>query len=182
MMGATATRAAEVTRWEGTASLKAFALEAGAWAALALVLVRLRDPLVGLLALLGPQADYFVERNGSELGVWLAGIVTTVAVSRIARVVWRAVGARTTRYRLSSRHLVVESGYFSKTLREVNLRAIDDVLVQRPFLARLVGVGEIAVVASETDRKGPRARVRLTGVIDPLAVHALIRQAVHDAR
>jgi hypothetical protein len=181
-MVGTAAGAAEVTRWEGMASLKAFALEAGAWGALALAAIRLRDPLVALLGLLGPQVDYFVERNASALGLWLAGIVSTLAVSRVARVVWRALGARTTRYRLSSRHLAIESGFFSKTLREINLRAVDDVVVRRPFLGRLVGVGEIAVVASETDRKGLRTRVRLPGVVDPLAVHALIRQAVHDAR
>jgi len=170
-----------VTRWEGTASLRAFALEAGAWAALALAVVQLRGPLVHLVALLGPEADYFVERNGEDLGLWLAGVVTTLAVSRIAHVLWRAIGARTNRYRLSDRHLVVESGFFSKTLREINLRAIDDVVVRRPFLGRLVRVGEIAVVTSETDRKGPGLRIRLPGVLDPLAVHGFIRAAVHDA-
>jgi uncharacterized membrane protein YdbT with pleckstrin-like domain len=182
MVGATAAEAAEVTRWEGTASLKVFALEAGGWAALALALVRLRDPLVGLLALLGPEVSYFAERNGDLLGAWLVGIVTTAAASKIARLLWRAVGARTNRYRLSNRHLVVESGFFSKTIREVDLRAIDDVMVRRPFFGRLVGVGEIAVMTSEVDRKGPRTRVRLPGVVDPEAVHALIRKAVHEAR
>lgn len=173
--------AGEVTRWEGTAALRVFALEAGAWALLALGVVALRDHVVSLLAGAGPLVGGFVERNWDEVGLIVAGIATTVGVSRIARVLWRAVGARTNRYSLSTRHLRVESGFFSKSIREINLRAVDDILIQRSLLGRLVGVGEIAVVGFEADGRTPRTRLRLPGVADPLAVHALIREAVHQA-
>src|SRR5215471_7353137 len=176
-MGSTSAAAAgEVTRWESGASLKALALEAGAWALLGLAVIKLSDRLVGLIALAGPAAADVVESSSNELALVLAGIVSAVAVSRIARVLWRAVHARTSHYRLSNRHLVVESGFFSKTVREINVRAIDDVLVRRSLLGRMVGVGEIAIVASEADRTGPRTRVRLPGVPNPSAVHALIRE------
>lgn len=180
-VGATGAGGGEVTRWEGTASVRLFLLEAGAWAALALAVIPLQDRLIGLLDLAGPAASYFAEQHADQLGLVLVGIVTTIAASRIARILWRAVGARTNRYRLSNRHLVVESGLFSKTVREINLRAIDHVMIHRPFLGRLLGIGEIAIVAVEVDPKDPKARVRMPGVADPMAVHALIREAVHEA-
>jgi len=182
MSGISAAAPGEVTRWESAASLKALALEAGVWAVLGLAVIKLSDRLVGLIALAGPAAADVVDRSSNELALLLAGIVSAVAVSRIARVLWRAVRARTSRYRLSNRHLVVESGFFSKTVREINVKAIDDVMVRRSLLGRLVGVGEIAIVASEADDKGPRTRVRLPGVPDPRAVHALIREVVHESQ
>jgi hypothetical protein len=181
MAGGNVAGSGEVTRWEGTASLKLFILEAGGWAAVALAVVRVRDQLVGLLGLAGPEASYFAERNANELGLLLVGIVTTAAVARISRILWQAVGARTNRYRLSNRHLVVETGFLSKTVREINLRAVDDVMVHRSFLGRLVRVGEIAVVSSNVDRMGPKTRLRMPGVTDPNAVHDLIREAVQQA-
>ena len=112
--------------------------------------------------------------------------VVVVAGGRIVRLVWRGLVLRSHSYRLSNQRLLVESGVFSKTIDEIDLRTVDDITFHQSFVERLLGLGEIGIVSSEPDVQGGALRrggmrARLMGVSDPRAVREQIRNAAYEA-
>ncbi len=93
------------------------------------------------------------------------------------RIALRAARLRTTRYRLTNQRLVVESGLVSRTLAEVDLRSVEDLVFQQGPLERLLGIGRVSVVSS--DRNTPR--LQLLGVKDPKGTRELIRTQAYAA-
>jgi uncharacterized membrane protein YdbT with pleckstrin-like domain len=123
-----------------------------------------------------------------EPGLRLAAVVFVVVVAggRIARLVWRGLGLRSHSYRLTNQRLLVESGVFSRTIDEIDLRTVDDITFHQSFADRLLGLGQIGIVSSEPGAGGGalgRAgmRARLIGVPDPRAVREQIRNAAYEA-
>jgi len=172
---------AETLLWEATPSLRTFSAEIVLLMVVAGALFALTDPLVALLGEL-PFASARLARDlQPQLELLFPGIVLSAAVARIARVLWRAVVVRRHRYRLSNRRLVVESGLLSREVREIDVRAIDDILLRQSLLGRLLGVGEIALVAAIPDGKGPRQKLRLEGLRDAADARDAIRDAAFQA-
>jgi uncharacterized membrane protein YdbT with pleckstrin-like domain len=61
-------------------------------------------------------------------------------------------------YRITSRRIVVETGILSKHLEQTDLYRVNDYSVERPFLQRLVGTGNL--VLKSMDKTTPELRVR----------------------
>jgi uncharacterized membrane protein YdbT with pleckstrin-like domain len=84
---------------------------------------------------------------------------------------WRALGRH---YRITSRRVVVETGVLSKTLEQVDLYRVNDYTVERPFLQRLMGTGNL--VLKTMDKTTPE--VKVLGVkTDVVALYERLRVA-----
>jgi uncharacterized membrane protein YdbT with pleckstrin-like domain len=69
---------------------------------------------------------------------------------------------------------VVETGVLSKRLEQVDLYRISDYAVERPFLQRLLGTGN--VVLTTLDKSTPRITLRAIKA-DVVALYERLRQA-----
>jgi hypothetical protein len=78
-------------------------------------------------------------------------------------------------YRVTTQRIIIESGLFSKSLEEIDMRSVDDIEFRQSFLERIFGIGEIAVVS--TDKVAPRRT--LHGIRDPRNTRELIRGAAY---
>jgi uncharacterized membrane protein YdbT with pleckstrin-like domain len=176
--------------WDGKPSLKALAVDIAATLlftiALALVVYFAYGPVLRTVARISRGAAEAVANN--EPGLRLAAIVFVVFVAgwRAVRLVWRGLVLRSHGYRLSNQRLLVESGVFSRTINEIDLRTVDDITFHQRFTERLLGVGQIGIVSSEPDPESgaPRrasVRAKLLGVPDPRAVREQIRNAAYAA-
>jgi membrane protein YdbS with pleckstrin-like domain len=167
--------------WEGAPSLKALAVTMAATAlfaiALPLVVYLAYDPLRDLVSSAGRNAAGIVrEHEGSARTVIVLLVVAAVAV-RVVRLAWRMLALRSHRYGVSNQRIMVESGVFSKTLVEVDMRTIDDITFHQTFVERLLGIGQIAIVSSEPSTPS----VKLVGVPDPRQIRELIRNSAYQA-
>ena len=95
-------------------------------------------------------------------GVWIAcGLVALIAHLKTT----------TTKYHLTSERLRITTGLFSTATEEVELRRVRDSSVSKPFLLRLLGLGNVHVVSA--DLSAPR--LTLQGVHDPDGLQAKVR-------
>jgi uncharacterized membrane protein YdbT with pleckstrin-like domain len=67
---------------------------------------------------------------------------------------WRSLGRH---YRITSRRVVVETGVLSKRLEQVDLYRVNDYTVERPFLQRLMGTGNLLL--KTMDKTTPEVNV-----------------------
>ena len=179
--------------WEGGPSLKVLTLDLVGTLlfSLGLVLVVTLAYHPALRAISGFSRDAARAVADNEPGLRLAAIVFVIVVAggRWARLVWRGLVLRSHSYRLSNQRLLVESGVFSRTIDEIDLRTVDDISFHQSFAERLLGLGQIGIVSSEpaanasamvmARRSGMRAR--LVAVADPRAVREQIRNAAYEA-
>jgi uncharacterized membrane protein YdbT with pleckstrin-like domain len=179
---------AEETLWEGSPALKILALDLVSTVllslALSLVVALGFRPALHFFAGFSRQAAAAVATY--EPGIRLAAVVfVLVMIGRWAgRLVWRGLALRGNRYRLSNQRLVLESGVFSKTVTELDIRTVDEVSFRQSFAERLLGIGQIWLVSStpaESNAGARRRTVRLVGVLDPRAVREKIRDAAYAA-
>ena len=167
--------------WEGSPSLKAMAVSMIATAVFAIVVpiavylayTPVRDLVVHASR---DAADLVVEHEDTaRTGIILA--VVALVSARLVRLGWRTLVLRSHRYGISNQRIMVESGVFSKSLAEIDVRTIDDITFHQTLNERLMGIGEIAIRSS--DATNPR--VRLVGVPDPRQVRELIRNSAYQA-
>ena len=90
--------------------------------------------------------------------------------------VWYLVAS--TRYRLTTQRLFVQTGLIAKKLEEVELFRVKDVTVSQRFLQRLFDVGSVVVLS--TDDTTPR--LELAGICNPIEVKEKIRNAFRTSR
>jgi membrane protein YdbS with pleckstrin-like domain len=178
---AVATASSEEVVWEGVPSLKAMASEAvmtGLFAiGLPLVVGLGFDPLLSLLAQLGRPVADAVGTNRSTISLVLTVAVTVLVVARLAKLIWHAAVLRSHRYKVSNQRILLETGVLSKRIDEVDMRTIEDIEFRQRFLERLLGIGDIAIIAAD---KG-MARFRLIAVENPRDVRELIRSNAFQA-
>jgi hypothetical protein len=171
----------EEVLWEGSPSLKALTVSMVATALFAIVV-----PLVVYLAY-APARDLLSSASRDTAGLVrehedTARTVITLAVvavvgARLVRLGWRMLVLRSQRYGVSNQRIMMESGVFSKTLVEIDVRTIDDITFHQTFVERMLGIGQIAVLSSEPSTP----RVKLVGVPDPRAVRELVRNSAYQA-
>jgi membrane protein YdbS with pleckstrin-like domain len=164
---AAAASTAEQTLWEAHPSGLLLLGQAVAVALVVLVLVVLAAFLFPALADVGRSTWFDASKAWSVLAVVLGAYV----VFRGIRIALHAARLRSTHYRLSNQRLVVETGLVTRTLLEVDLRSVDDLVFRQGLMERLLGIGTISVVSS--DHNAPR--LALLGVKDPRAIRELIR-------
>ena len=178
---AAATALNEEVVWEGVPSLKAMASEAvttGLFAiGLPLVVGLGFDPLLSLLAQLGRPVADALDTNRPTIRLVLTVAVTVVVVARLAKLAWHAAVLRSHRYKVSNQRILLETGVLSKRIDEVDMRTIEDIEFRQRFLERMLGIGDIAIIAAD---KG-MARFRLLAVENPRDVRELIRSNAFQA-
>ena len=178
---AVAATAGEQVIWEGVPSIKAMLVEIVATAVYALglpILVLLAfNPVLSLVAGLGRQAAELVASNRPTIQTVVTAAVAMVVVARLAKLAWHVAVLRGHRYRISNQRIVLETGALSKRIDEIDMRTVEDIEFQQRFLERLLGIGEIAIVAADKQM----ARFRLLGIENPRQLRELIRAHAFQA-
>ena len=177
--------------WEGKPSLKVLIGDfvwAGVYALVLALGVAFLFPLaLDAIGKLSEASARAIALNAPGLRLAAILFVVVVAGQRLVRVVWRALVLRGNSYRLSNQRLLVESGVFSRTIDEIDLRTVDDITFHQRFFERMLGLARIGIVASDPGRAADglagRARtvVELVGIADPRAVREQIRNAAYEA-
>jgi len=184
---------AEQQLWEGKPSLKIltvdliWALLFGAGVAIGVALVF--APALAAIAKLSTGTARAIASNAPGLRLAAIVFVVVVAGQRIARLAWRGFVLRALSYRLSDQRLLIESGVFSRTIDEIDLRTVDDLTFHQRFSERLLDLGRIGIVSSEPGADGggggvvrrAGTKAELVGIPDPRAVRELIRNAAYAA-
>jgi len=174
----------EETLWEGSPSIKSLTLAITSTALFAMVLttamVLSYRPALRFIAGISDGLAKTVADD--EPGLRLAAVLCVVFVvgARLVKLAWRMIALRSQHYRLSNQRLLLEGGVLSKSITEIDLRSVDEILFNQPPLERLLGLGDIVVVSSEPGGRGNRERVRLVGVVDPRDVREKIRTAAYQ--
>ncbi|MGO9830872.1 MAG: PH domain-containing protein [Myxococcaceae bacterium] len=167
----------EQTLWEASPSARL--LVGDTVATLAVVLTAVLLLAVGLPALLAAlgQASRNAWVDGARAPLVLTVVLALYLALRGSRLALRGARLRSTRYRLTNQRLLVESGLVSRSMVEVDLRSVEDLVFHQGPLERLLGIGTVSVVSS--DKGSPR--LLLLGVKDPKATRELIRSQAYAA-
>ena len=104
--------------------------------------------------------------------------MSCILVLPIPIVIWKWLSVRCTRYTLTTQRLQLETGVFNKHLEEIELYRIKDSELQRPFVQRIVGLGTVRVLSSDSTM--PEMFVRCVANADGL--RELIREHVEKVR
>ena len=184
---------AEQQLWEGKPSLKVLTGDL-VWTLLFTLVLSLGvgmlfAPALAVVAKMSEASARAVALNAPGLRFAAILFVVVVAGQRMVRLGWRALVLRGKSYRLSNQRLLVESGVFSRTIEEIDLRTVDDITFHQRFFERMLGLARIGIIASEPGRDGgggglavrPRTVVELVGIADPRAIREQIRNAAYEA-
>lgn len=84
-----------------------------------------------------------------------------------------------TKYRITTQRIVIDSGIFSKKLEQLDLYRVNDFQVERPFMQRIMGTGNIRM--QTTDRSNPE--VALDAIkVDVVELYEKLRVAVEASK
>jgi uncharacterized membrane protein YdbT with pleckstrin-like domain len=173
--------AAEQVVWEGGPSLKLMMVEIISTAVYALGLPVVAffafDPVLSLVTGLGAQAADLVASNRPTIRLAVIALVAIVVAARVVKLAWHVAVLRGHRYRISNQRIVLETGALSKRIDEIDMRTVEDIEFRQRFLERLLGIGEIAIVAADKQM----GRFRLMGVEKPRELRELIRANAFQA-
>lgn len=93
--------------------------------------------------------------------------------------IYSAIKAKSVHYKITTERIVVERGFFSKRMEQLDLYRIVDYVVERPFGQRMMGTGNIVLEAM--DKTTPE--VRIDGVkTDVVALYERLRYATEQAK
>jgi uncharacterized membrane protein YdbT with pleckstrin-like domain len=123
------------------------------------------------------------------LAIWSAGRVARPDVSPALvvlagllplalGVLWTWLVRISREYRLYRDSLEVEAGILARSIENLQLFRVRDLSLSQSVLARLLGVGDIAVTS--TDRS--TARLLIRGVADPRGLYETLRDLVADSQ
>jgi membrane protein YdbS with pleckstrin-like domain len=132
----------------------------------------------GLPALASSSSDVrsFVEAHGNDLRLAIIGLLTLALIPSVFALLMAAARNKATHYRVTNQRIIIESGLFSRSLDEIDMRSVDDIEFRQSFLERIFGIGEIVVVS--TDKVAPRRT--LHGIHDPRNMRELIRATAYQ--
>jgi len=87
--------------------------------------------------------------------------------------------SRSTRFKITTQRVVVETGLLSKRMDQLDVYRINDFVVERPFGQRLAGTGNLVLTAM--DRTTPEMRLVGLGT-DVVALYERLRTAAEEAK
>lgn len=123
------------------------------------------------LASISSETRTFVEQNGNMLELGIVLVLAFFVLHALTLLLQAFARIRNTHYKVTNQRIVIQSGVFSRSLEEIDMRMVDDIEFRQSFLERLFGIGEVFVVS--TDKVAPR--FCLHGIHDPLQTRELIR-------
>src|SRR6202521_1326516 len=155
----------EETLWRGTPS---WALLFGKIVRAALAAVLL--PLILYLGYDWLSASPAIQDKHDT--IFRVGWLITFAVVLVLaiQVIIALARIKSTLYPITNQRVIIESGLFSKSVEDIDLRTIDDTSFQQRVLDRLLGIGNVTIVSS--DKMAPT--YILHGVPDPRALRETI--------
>lgn len=108
----------------------------------------------------------------------LGGLLLAVLTLGLAALVmW--LHTRSTHYKITTQRLVVEQGIFSKRMEQIDLYRIVDYVVERPFLQRMMGTGNL--VLETLDKTTPE--IRIEGIkTDVVALYERLRYCTEQEK
>lgn len=109
-----------------------------------------------------------------SLGAWLLAIFT-VGIAAL----WFWLRAKGVRYRITTQRVIVERGLLSKRMDQIDLYRINDYVVDRPFMQRVVGTGNLTL---ETMDKTSREVVLAALPTDVVALYESLRRATEEEK
>lgn len=134
-------------------------------------------PSPGPSAAITPEERVLFEGHPAvlpSLGAWLLALLT---LGLAAIVLW--VRSRSVHYRITTQRVIVERGLFGKRMDQVDLYRINDYVVDRPFLQRVVGTGNLTL---ETMDKTSRELAMFGLPTDVVALYETLRKATEDEK
>lgn len=87
--------------------------------------------------------------------------------------------SRGTHYRLTNQRVVVESGMFSKRMEQIDTYRIHDYVVERPFLQRIMGTGNLVLTTQDQSTPSVRLFALKTDVV---ALYESLRKATEHQK
>ena len=134
-----------------------------------------RDPNPSALATI--EEHVLFEGHPAVLPSLSAWVVSVLTLGIAALVFW--VRARAVRYRITTQRIIVERGLLSKRMDQIDLYRINDYIVDRPFMQRVVGTGNLTL---ETMDKTSR-EISLSGLpTDVMALYENLRKATEEEK
>jgi membrane protein YdbS with pleckstrin-like domain len=116
----------------------------------------------------------------AQKGPYARWVFVAAAVVPVLLILWHLVIEKlSTRYRLTTHRLFIETGILSRDLNEIELVRVDDVAVHQNMIQRIFNVGIITVIAPH-DQTEPR--LELLGIENPIEVKEMIRTHVRRRR
>ena len=178
--GAAAVPAPEQSLWQGSPSIALLYGQILRLVIRLLILVVIGYLVIakGLPALASSSSDVgsFVAAHGRDLTLAISGLLALALIPSVFTLLMAAARNKTTHYRVTNQRIIIESGPFSRSLDEIDMRSVDDIEFRQSFLERIFGIGQIVVVS--TDKVAPRRTLR--GVHDPRNLRELIRAAAYQ--
>src|SRR5688572_7533107 len=126
---------------------------------------------------LTPQEEVLFEGRPAlipSVGVLLL-VIVTLGLWLLPRW-WRSLAIH---YRITSRRIVVETGVLSKRMEQIDLYRVNDYTVDRPFLQRLLGTGNLHL--KTFDKTTPEVRISEIKT-DVVTLYERLRQATEKDR
>ena len=105
-----------------------------------------------------------------SIGRWA---LTVVTLGIAGLVYW--LESRSTRYEITTQRVRIERGMLSKSMQDIELYRIDDIVIEQPVGMRVLGQGRL--ILRSTDRSLPEVRIAgvpgFASLADRLREHAL---------
>jgi uncharacterized membrane protein YdbT with pleckstrin-like domain len=127
-----------------------------------------------LVAIVLPLIYYF----GRD---FLAPYATIVWIVIALAVLWQIVEVfaalthiRTTKYTVTTQRVMIETGVFSRSLQEIDMRYIDDTQFRQSFIQRVLGIGSIDIITHDVPSHV------LRGISNPRNVREMIRSKAYE--
>jgi uncharacterized membrane protein YdbT with pleckstrin-like domain len=115
-----------------------------------------------------------VRASGMIRFGWIATAILVVIQSIALLVAW--IKLRSTMYRVTNQRVLIEQGVFSKTVDEIDLRYVDDSTFTQTLMDRLLGIGSVTLMSSDTNTP----RYVLRSIKDPRGVREMIRAEAYQ--
>ncbi len=121
----------------------------------------------------------YTASHTSLTGGW-AFLICVMITALVAMGVglWILVQIVRTRYRLTDQRLFIERGVFSQTIDQIELIRVDDVRVRKKFVDRLLGLGSVELLTTDTSD----AHLVIVGIRTPEKIAEHIRTRMRELR
>lgn len=156
----------EETLWQGTPSIT---LLLGHFAGIVVVLIAVPLLTIFFASTMGDRAA-----GMKAFGWWATAII--IFVQLIALTV-ALISLRSTKYRVTNQRVLVEQGVFTKTVDEIDLRYVDDSTFTQSFFDRILGIGSVTLMSSDTNTP----KYVLRSIKDPRGVREMIRAEAYQS-
>jgi uncharacterized membrane protein YdbT with pleckstrin-like domain len=129
------------------------------------------------IASLSSDLRALVEQNRNAIELGIVVLLSTAVLPSLLALPSAVARIKNTHYKVTNQRIVIESGVFSRSLEEIDMRSVDDIEFHQTFLERIFGIGKVFIIS--TDKVAPK--FALHGIHDPLKTRELVRATAYQA-